>query len=439
MRKFIILYLLFLLSQSVFAQLEVKEGSFKEVPGFVNINSDPIYQTDDNDLPFAIIKVKTENINDKQRRKLLFEGNAGTFVMLEYKTGEVWVYLTARYADYIKISHPDFSSTEFTFPFDLKPKQGYELTLVNTRNQNDTAVYNTLIIKTDQADAEIYIDNEFVGNKECSKVFPIGETHEWRIEHVFYHTETGIIDIVEGEPIIIEKRLRMASGYLNVTSKPENDAAVFIDGNKVGKTPYYSEIIASGYHKVKVKKNGFDSAERIIFIADGIHRNVQFYIPQKYMFLTLNLSKNQYNDLSYGITFGGMNKYGWFASAMTNFNFQGFGFDNECDDSFFVNGYYPNYTGKETYTSLSVIGGLIFRIAGPAALRIGTGYGMRAFLYETSDGKMIKNKDTSLHGVDLSLGLQFNFSGFIVSMDMVATNLKLFEAKLGLGIGFKNK
>ena len=114
-----------------FAQLEVKSGSFKEVPGFVNINPDPNYQTDDNDLPFAVIKVRTENITDKQRRELRFEGNGGTFIVLEYKTGEVWVYLTAKYADYLKISHPDFSSIEFTLPFDLEPKKGYELTLIN--------------------------------------------------------------------------------------------------------------------------------------------------------------------------------------------------------------------------------------------------------------------------------------------------------------------
>lgn len=132
-KKLFILIIPLILSISAFAQLEVKEGSFKEVPGFVNINPDPDYQTDDNDLPFAVIKVRTVNINNKQRRELLFEGNAGTFIMLEYKTGEVWVYLTAKYADYLKISHPDFSSTEFDLPFDLKPKCGYEMTLVNNQ------------------------------------------------------------------------------------------------------------------------------------------------------------------------------------------------------------------------------------------------------------------------------------------------------------------
>lgn len=131
MRRIILLAVLLILSVCSFAQLEVKSGSFKEVPGFVNINPDQNYQTDDNDLPFAVIKVRTENISDKQRRELRFEGNGGTFIVLEYKTGEVWVYLTAKYADYLKISHPDFSSIEFTLPFDLEPKKGYEMTLVN--------------------------------------------------------------------------------------------------------------------------------------------------------------------------------------------------------------------------------------------------------------------------------------------------------------------
>ncbi len=141
MKRLLLLIVLITLSQLVVAQLEVKKDSFKEVPGFVNINPDPNYQYDDNDLPFAVIKVRTENINNKQRRELKFSGNAGTFIMLEYKDGEVWVYLTAKYADFLKISHPDLSSTEYYFPFDLKPKLGYELTLVNILPpQNDITV-----------------------------------------------------------------------------------------------------------------------------------------------------------------------------------------------------------------------------------------------------------------------------------------------------------
>lgn len=128
MKRLTAIILLLLFSLDAMAQLEVKPDSFKEVAGFVNINLD--IQEDDNNVPYAVVKVKTENINDKQRRELLFQGDAATFIECEYKVGEVWVYLTYK-ATYLKISHPDLSSTEFWFPYDMEPKKGYELTLVN--------------------------------------------------------------------------------------------------------------------------------------------------------------------------------------------------------------------------------------------------------------------------------------------------------------------
>ena len=131
MKRYLVLFIALFFSVCAFAQLEVKPDSFKEVLGFVNINLD--IQSDDNDVPYAVVKIKTENINDKQRRELLFQGDAATFIECEYKVGEVWVYLTYK-ATYLKISHPDYSSTEFWFPFDLEPKKGYELTLINKFN-----------------------------------------------------------------------------------------------------------------------------------------------------------------------------------------------------------------------------------------------------------------------------------------------------------------
>ena len=134
MKKLTAILFLFFLSLGATAQLEVKPDSFKEVAGFININTD--IMTDDNDVPYAVVKVKTENINNKQRRELLFEGDAATFIECQYKTGEVWVYITYK-ATYLKISHPDLSSTEFWFPFDMEPKKGYELTLVNNAALTD--------------------------------------------------------------------------------------------------------------------------------------------------------------------------------------------------------------------------------------------------------------------------------------------------------------
>lgn len=286
------------------AQLEVKKGSFKEIPGFVNINSDPNYQTDDNENPFAVIMVRTENITDKQRRQLAFKGNAGTFIMLEYKDGEVWVYLTAKYADYLKISHPDLSSTEYTLPFDLQPKKGYKMTLVNkTGMKPEREIYNYLIVKADQPNAMIYFDDEYVGEsgeQGVFKSFRAGEKHNWRIECDLYHNERGeaTISDKEGENITVDKKLRPAFGYLNVTSSPESGAVVFIDGKKMGQTPYQSERLASGDHKVKVMKEMFLTVEKTFTVTDGntIQAPINMSANFVYVTVTTDLESDIYVD-----------------------------------------------------------------------------------------------------------------------------------------------
>lgn len=303
MRKFLFLLFALFLYVSAFAQLEVKPGSFKEVHGFVNINDDPNYQTDDNDLPYAVIKVRTENITDKQRRELRFEGNGGTFIVLEYHTGEVWVYLTAKYADYLKISHPDFGVYEYTLPFDLQPKKGYEMALVYKAYAPAAPVkdiYNFLIITADQPNATIYVDDVYVGEsgeQGVYKSFRAGEKHKWRIECELYHSESGeaTIPVKEGENITVEKRLRPAFGYLNITSSPENGAVVFIDGKRVGQTPFKSDRLASGEHRVRVMKEMFSTAEKTFTVTDG--NTTQAPMTMAANFVSVNITTDSKSDI----------------------------------------------------------------------------------------------------------------------------------------------
>jgi hypothetical protein len=323
MKKLLLFLFASLLSVPLFAQLEVKPNSFKEVAGFVNI--DPDRQTDDNDQPYAVVKVKTENINDKQRRELTFKGDARTFFEIEYLDGEVWLYISY-YATFLKISHPDLSSTEFWFPLDMKPKKGYEMTLVNNSESN-----------INEENLKSRIEELETVNKELAEMQP--------------------------EVVIVEKESTST-------------------------------------------------------------------------FITLNVAYSDYGDLSYGLTFGNYKKFGWFVSAMTNFNFDAFSNDFECGNDLMVGSYYPDYSGKEYISILSVMGGFIYRITEPVALRIGAGYGVRNTAYETTDNELVKNTDVSASGVDVSLGAQFKFGKFVASVDAVTTNFKLFEAKIGIGIGF---
>lgn len=280
-----LLFLLFLCKYA-FSQLEVKEGSFKEVPGFVNINPDPNYQIDDKNMQFAVIKVRTENINDKQRHQLHFEGNAATFIELEYKIGEVWVYISSKPATYLKISHPDLSSTEFWLPFDLEPKHGYEMVLVNTITPVKDS-FNYLIVKADQPNAVISIDGQYAGEGEASQFFKVGETHNWSIECTMYHSESGSATIVKENAITIEKKLRPAFGYIKVTTQPENGAAVFIDNNKIGKSPCTSERLASGEHKVRVMKELYSTTEMTYIVKDGFTTEAVLNMPVNYVNVTV--------------------------------------------------------------------------------------------------------------------------------------------------------
>ena len=216
MKRSILIILLMFVANIVFAQLQVKDGSFKKVEGFVNINTEKMY--DDNDKPYAVLKIKTENINDKQRRQLGFGGDAQTFFEVEYKDGEVWLYISY-YATFLKISHPDLSSTEFWFPYDMEPKRGYELTLVNKPALDEAAIISII-------DQRLETSSNVAANPEDF-------------------------------------------GYIVVKTGSLEGATVYIDGNEMEmKTPFVSDPIKKGPHKIKIVKDGYEAYSDIVAV-DG--------------------------------------------------------------------------------------------------------------------------------------------------------------------------
>lgn len=260
MRRIFTLLSFLLLPLLGMSQLRVVEGSFKEIPGFVDMSE----KTDDNNKPFAVVIIKTLNINEQERAKLRFSSDAMSYVEVEYRVGEVWLYVSY-YASFLKIKHPDLSSApDFYLPFDMQPRHGYELVLekYNVAPAPDAQTINYLIVRCDQPDASICIDGSFVGMKEGSKALGVGEKHSWQIDCGLYHSESGEVTITEGEPVTVERKLRPAYGFLKVTSSPENGATVFINNNKVGTTPYTSERLQSGSYNVRVMKEMFSLSEK---------------------------------------------------------------------------------------------------------------------------------------------------------------------------------
>lgn len=286
MKKFLLVLLLFL-SLTSFAQMKVKENSFRKIDGFVMLDKSEHY--DDNNLPMALIKISTENITAEERRRITFKGNLATYFDVRLQPSEIYLYISARVATFIEIHHPDYGKTEFILPFDLDDFCGYEMVLQYVPlvvNSNVAQRNNYLTITSDQPNASIYIDDQYVS--DGFKSLEIGTTHTWKIECDLYHTETGTVTITEGEPITIEKKLRPAYGFVNVTSEPESDAVVFINNKKVGTTPYQSDKMASGTYNIRVVKDMYKTTEQTFTITDENTTNAVVKLSANFVNLTID-------------------------------------------------------------------------------------------------------------------------------------------------------
>ena len=271
MKRFILLFFALILCEIGMSQIQIKEGSFKKINNYVML--DKYEHTDINNNAMALIKITAEGMKAEERARLIFKGNMATYFDVEQKGAETYLYLTAKNATFVEILHPDYGKTEkYWFPEQLCDFCGYEMVVQLTYPgpHVNKPKNNAVTITADQENSYIYIDDNLVGEKEISKFLPVGSTHTYKIECELYHTETGSFTVTEGgNGVVIEKQLRPAYGFMNVTSQPESGAVVFINNKKVGVTPYKSGKMASGTYDVKVVKEMFGTKEQKFTVNDG--------------------------------------------------------------------------------------------------------------------------------------------------------------------------
>ena len=346
MRKFVLLLFLFVVSNFAFSQMVIKEGSFHKIDGCITL---PVHY-DDNDVAMAVIKISTENITEQDRAKLFFQGNLATFIEVEQHVGEVWVYVTSRAATFLKIQHPDFGTTEFTFPVEIEAKSCYEMILVNNS-------------KIDEGENKAKIND------------------------------------IESE--LAQMREMLAAMQKDKDENTENPESEKTKPEKV-KT-----------EKVKPEKTkASDNIDKLTFI----NANVAYSVAPQ---------------LSYGLTFGQVKRFGWFVSAMSNFGFQAMNTQLEFA------GNISYYTGEKATTRLSVMAGAVIRVAEPISLKVGAGYGMRNLAaWQDSNEQWVKILGYSYSGLDLSAGMMMTLGKMNVSLDAVTTSFKTMEVKVGIGVNF---
>ena len=159
----------------------------------------------------------------------------------------------------------------------------------------------------------------------------------------------------------------------------------------------------------------------------------------KITFITLNGAYTNTFNPSVGFTVGQVRKFGWFASVMSGFNFAGLAPAATSDAEGYVGEDLPFYKDEYAHTALSIMGGGVMRLNDWMYVKAGVGFGNRSLSWKTLDDRWVRNGGYSAVGVDVSAGMMFNFKGFVLSLDAVTTNFKIFEGKIGLGYSFENR
>ena len=294
--KKLLLLLYALISINTFAQINVKEGSFHKIDGYIMLDKED--HRDDNWKPMALIKITAEGMKAEERARLEFHGNGATFIDVQQMGSQTYLYLTAQAATFIEIMHPDFGKTEYWFPEDLCDYCGYEMVVqyipivpISAPEPLQLKKYH-LIVTADQSDATIYIDDKPINIGEASLLVTEGTTHTWKIECNLYHTETGSVTV--NEKTVVNKTLRPAFGYINVSSSPEQGARVFVDGIYVGESPIRTDKLASGTHTVRVMKEMYMMTERSFTVDDGQTTNAILDMSANFVNVTINTDLQSY-------------------------------------------------------------------------------------------------------------------------------------------------
>lgn len=156
-------------------------------------------------------------------------------------------------------------------------------------------------------------------------------------------------------------------------------------------------------------------------------------------FATLNASYGTPGIPMAGFTVGQYNKFGWFVTLMTGFNFEypGYLVYEHCKKDGYIGNVLPFYDPESQITAVSGMVGGIMQLNDMIYAKAGVGYGFRSVAWKLwGEDLWVMNDGFSAHGVDVSAGFLFDLNRFIVTLDGVTTNFHVFEARLGLGFRF---
>jgi hypothetical protein len=153
----------------------------------------------------------------------------------------------------------------------------------------------------------------------------------------------------------------------------------------------------------------------------------------KKTFLTANLTLSNTLASSYGLTIGHFKRWGWYVSAMTNFNFTAFSVQPV---GYTYEHFSASYTGEISLTRFSATVGVLFKPSPVWAIYAGAGYRQNSLLWEKTNGEWVEYVGESYFdkAIPIEAGLLLDLNGFTLSAGF--TGGPGPEIKIGIGVNF---
>ena len=177
----------------------------------------------------------------------------------------------------VQITHPLFK--DYTTIFELADEDWMEIIPELERSH--------VIVTLDSGiEADIFVNDKLKGNCSCIDTLLIGETYklESRIPGLDSTPVMHTVSINDDAKTIILPDPTPFYGSLKVTSTPSN-ANVFVDGKRIGQTPYKVDQILIGEHTISVKYKNYESSQKVN-ISKGELKEVFFDCPYGSLSLT---------------------------------------------------------------------------------------------------------------------------------------------------------
>ena len=297
-----------------------------------------------------------------------------------------------------------------------------------------------ITVTTGREGDEIYVDGKLAGHSPLDVSMGYGQ-------HTVKAIRNGrsVMKDIDVKINGTQTQLTLEFGKVITVTTGKKGDKIYVDGTFAGQSPLSIDL-SFGSHDIKSVRDKKSDEKRIEVKKDGGVSSVSLYLRAEtaanyvrngITFVTANASVSNYGTPSFGVTFGKVKKVGWFVSATTNFNFKKAELVTEYG---LIDGSFPGYQqGSRRNARFSLLGGVIVKLYGPLCFRAGAGYGSNTNLWTTLGGQTVKFSTESFSGIEATLGMQLNIKGLTVSLDMLTTNFKTLEAKIGVGVCFKNK